>query len=39
MGISKPKMEQIYNRFSLSQTEKREFVHLRETIFWQQEIF
>ncbi|SDL19813.1 tRNA nucleotidyltransferase (CCA-adding enzyme) [Maridesulfovibrio ferrireducens] len=34
MGISKPKMEQIYNRFSFSQTEEREFVHLRETIFW-----
>ncbi|SME93951.1 CBS domain-containing protein [Desulfovibrio gilichinskyi] len=34
MGISKPKIEQIYNRFSFSQTEKREFVHLRETIFW-----
>ncbi|OEU70233.1 MAG: polya polymerase [Desulfovibrio sp. S3730MH75] len=34
MGTSKTKMEQIYHRFSFSQTEEREFVHLRETIFW-----
>jgi tRNA nucleotidyltransferase (CCA-adding enzyme) len=34
MGISKSKMEQIYDRFSFSPTERREFVHLRDTIFW-----
>ncbi|WP_432736307.1 CBS domain-containing protein [Maridesulfovibrio sp. FT414] len=34
MGISKAKMEQIYDRFSFSPSERREFVHLRDTIFW-----
>ncbi len=34
MGISKGKMEQIYDRFSFSPSERREFVHLRDTIFW-----
>lgn len=34
MGISKAKMEQIYDRFSFSPSERREFVHLRESIFW-----
>lgn len=34
MGISKGKMEQIYDRFSFSPSERKEFVHLRDTIFW-----
>lgn len=34
MGISKGKMEQIYDRFSFSPSERRDFVHLRDTIFW-----
>ncbi|WP_031484184.1 CBS domain-containing protein [Maridesulfovibrio frigidus] len=34
MGTTKAKMEQIYHRFSFSQTEEREFVHMRESIFW-----
>ncbi|CCO24569.1 CBS domain-containing protein [Maridesulfovibrio hydrothermalis] len=34
MGLSKAKMEQIYDRFNFSQSERREFVHLREAIFW-----
>ncbi|WP_320169790.1 CBS domain-containing protein [Maridesulfovibrio sp.] len=34
MGISKAKMEQIYDRFAFSPSERREFVHMRDTIFW-----
>lgn len=34
MGISKAKMEQIYDRFSFSPSERREFVNMRDSIFW-----
>ena len=34
MGISKAKMEQIYDRFNFSPSERREFIHLRDTVFW-----
>ncbi|ACS80014.1 CBS domain-containing protein [Maridesulfovibrio salexigens] len=34
MGVSKAKMEQIYDRFSFSPSERREFIHLRDAVFW-----